>query len=223
MVEFTGVKNIVPHNPNQIPLFHITHVDNLYAIIKSGGLWCDRERIIQGFSSANIAHKPLKDRRMATKVPLYLPKTLGDFVPFYFTTRSPMLFSVHTGSVDDCSYGQESIIYLITTTENLTTCQRNWCFTDGHAVEAISEFYNNLNDMDKVDWNLINDWSWHNTLEDSDRKRRKQAEFLVEKSVPFSAFIEISVINEEMERKIHKILEMAKINLAVSVKPKWYY
>jgi len=223
MVEFTGVKNILPHDPNQIHLFHITHVDNLPAIIKSGGLWCDRERIVQGFSSVNIAHKSLKERRMATKVPLYFPKTLGDFVPFYFTTRSPMLFSVHTGSVDDCSYRQESIIYLVTTTENLTTCQRNWCFTDGHAVEAISEFYNNLNDLDKIDWNLINDWSWHNTLEDSDRKRRKQAEFLVENSVPFSAFFEITVKNEVMKRKVQKILEMNIINIAVSIKPKWYY
>jgi len=211
------------YDPLQIPVYHITHVDNLPGIIESNGLWCDRKRMQQNLASVNIAHEELKQRRMKVHVPLYNPKTLGDFVPFYFTNRSPMLYAIHTGFVKGYAGGQEAIIYLITTVGQLLNCGRDWCFTDGHAVEAFSDFYNKLDELSNIDWNLIEQWSWKNTSTDQDRKRRKQAEFLVEDSVPFSAFSQIIVNNDYINEKVLKICIGHKGQISVIINPDWYY
>lgn len=58
-------------NPRDIPLYHITHIDNLTGILASGALWCDRERMLQGFQQVNIAYTSLKERRMGTSVPVF--------------------------------------------------------------------------------------------------------------------------------------------------------
>ncbi len=210
-------------DPLSIPLYHITHIDNLPAIIESGGLWCDRARIEKGLNPINIAYQGLKERRMRAPVPLYPCKTLGDFVPFYFTNRSPMLYAIHTGFVEGYSGGQDAVVYLVTSIGELSACGRNWCFTDGHAVEAFTEFYNNIEELDKIDWDVIDDWSWHNTMEDNDRKRRKQAEFLVEEFVPIDSFSRIAVMNVTMKDNVTKLLAGLDSDFTVSCEPGLFY
>lgn len=207
----------------QIPLYHITHIDNLPGILAANGLWCDCEKLKREVNSINIAHSELKERRMGTSVPLYPHKKLGEFVPFYFTNRSPMLYAIHTGFVKGYKGGQESIVYLVSSIGEIMACRRNWCFTDGHAVEAISDFYNDLSDLEKLDWNVIDDWSWKNSADDNDRKRRKQAEFLVEAFVPLEVFLGIGVKSPAMQERVHKLLFGKNNPMAVSIEPDWYY
>jgi len=215
---------MMPSNIAEIPLYHITHIDNLQEIITAKGLWCDRERLHHGFHSINIAHQDLKDRRMKTVVPPYTPATLGDFVPFYFTNRSPMLYAIHTGYVEGYTGGEESIIYLVTDFGKLTNCGRMWCYTDGHAAEAISSFFTNSKDLVLIDWAAIDNWSWKNTEDDNDKKRRKQAEFLVRNSVPFSVFSYIAVKNETIKTNVLNILAKNNIqSIEVKVEDRWYY
>ena len=49
-----------------IPIYHITNIDNLARIVQTGGLWCDAERVRQGFACIGIAHENLKARRERT-------------------------------------------------------------------------------------------------------------------------------------------------------------
>ena len=65
------------------------------------------------------------------------------------------------------------------------------CFTDGHAAEICSAFYNKVDHLIQIDWHMIDSWSWCNKEDDNDRKRRKQAEFLVKEHCPWP-LIEIS-------------------------------
>lgn len=58
-----------------------------------------------------------------------------------------------------------------------------------------------------------------------DRKRRKQAEFLVHRSVPWNWFDEIGVISQTMARQVRKVLDETEVEHRprVAVEPKWYY
>ena len=123
------------------PIFHVTHLNNLERIIQTNGLWCDAERVSQQFESVGIAHQTLKDRRARTVVTMAAGGTLADYVPFYFANRSPMLYSIHTGHVDGYDGGQKDIIYLLSSVERIAQGDRKWCFSDGHAVEALTEFF----------------------------------------------------------------------------------
>ena len=56
-----------------------------------------------------------------------------------------------------------------------------------------------------------------------DRKRRKQAEFLVYEFCPWSLIQEIAVINRVNKDRVEQLLTLARLQKIVSVKPQWYY
>ena len=89
---------IVPTNP---AIFHITHVKNLPNILRDGGLCSDSERIRRGLTTTNIGHKHIRDRRLKRPVPVAAGGTLGDYVPFYFCSRSVMLYPIYLGKLKD--------------------------------------------------------------------------------------------------------------------------
>jgi hypothetical protein len=214
-----------------ILIYHITHVKNLARIIQTEGLWCDAERLRQGFGSVGIAHQSLKDRRARTPVrsrdghSIAAGGMLADYVPFYFANRSPMLFSIKTGHVAGYDGAQSGVVYLVTSVERVARGDRRWCFTDGHAVEAMTEFFDCADALNKVDWVVVKSWSWKNTEADPDRKRREQAEFLVHGSAPWNWIEQIGVYNGSVRRAVQEVLaaEQPSHQPPVSVQAKWYY
>lgn len=95
-----------------------------------------------------------------------------------------------------------------------------FCFTDGHAVEAFTTFFVNLEDLHTLDWQAINSeqWAFCYTGE-NDFQRRKQAEFLVKDRFPLDAVLGIAVFDEAMQANVQTIFPHLKV-LAL---PKWYF
>ena len=107
--------------------------------------------------------------------------------------------------------------------ERVVQGTRAWCFTNGHPVEALTDFFDDVARLDRVDWAVIDHWSWKNTEEDPDRKRRKQAEFLVHQSFPWSWVEGIGVIDADMQQNVAAILANAQHQPPVRVRQSWYY
>jgi hypothetical protein len=158
-------------------IYHITHIDNLSSIVKDGGLWCDNEGRRQHSSSVGIAYEDLKERRRRTPVRVAAGGVLGDYVPFYFANRSHMLYTITRGNVPGVRVNQRDIVYLVSSVERVSQEDCDWCFTDGHAVEGFSNFYTALSDLARIDWQIIQSWSWRNTEIDPDRKRKNRPNF----------------------------------------------
>ncbi len=211
------------------PIYHITNIDNLARIIQTGGLWCDAERVRQGFACVGIAHADLKVRRARRPVrnragqAVAAGGVLADYVPFYITNRSPMLFSIHTRYVVGYAGEQADVIYLVSSVEQAVAGNRPWCFTDGHAVEAMTDFFTDTGHLDKIDWAVIRSWSWKNREDDPDRKRRKQAEFLVHGSFPWEWIYRIGVIAQRRAQRVTEIIAEADHQPEVVIEPDWYY
>ena len=208
--------------PHNTLLYHITHVDNLPNIIKSGGLWCDKKRVGKGFDSTNIAHADIKERRLKIPVPLYSGTTLANYVPFYFCNRAPMLYSIHTGYVKGYSDGQDSVIYLVTTIARVLESESRWCFTDGHAVMTFSEFYNQIADLSKIDWLVIDNWSWRTHWKimtvNAENRRSFGGGFC-----SWDLFDKIGVISNGIKKRVENILQTQSYQPDVSIEPSWYY
>ena len=150
--------------------------------------------------------------------------TLSAYVPFYFANRSPMLFAIHTGYVQGYVGGQTEVLHLVSTVAEVASdSEHTWCFTDGHAVEDFTEFFEDQTDLAKVDWRVIANWSWKNTDQDPDRKRRKQAEFLIHRFAPWELFSEIGVQNVKTAKKVEKLLKDADHRPPIAIQGKWYY
>ncbi len=202
-------------------VFHITHLQNLHSIVTEGGLVCDRESA--RVNAVGIAHAHIKERRAQRVVRAGPGGNLCDYVPFYFAPRSPMLYAIHGGFVEGYQGGQAGVIHLVSSVERVRDAGLRFVFTDGHADMEISGFFENLGDLGKIDWSIMSETYWHDTDEDGDRKRRRQAEFLVHQFFPLTLMTEIGVINQAMGRRVEQALGSAGHLPAVTVRRDWYY
>ena len=87
----------------------------------------------------------------------------------------------------------------------------------------MSQFFNDEDSLDEIDWDTVNLNQWNDTEDDPDRKRRKQAEFLVYKEVSLSAIIGIGVYNEAAKTNILAKFAEHDFTCNVFVKPELYY
>jgi hypothetical protein len=204
-------------------LYHITHIRNLESIIRHGGILSDNGMNTEDVKHVEIAHKNIKERRARKPVPIKPGGTLADYVPFYFAPRSPMLYAIHTGFVEGYVGGQEAVLHLVTTVETVLARKLSFVFTDGHAEMAFSDFFNDIDKLTEIDWDIMKAEYWNDTAQDNDRKRRRQAEFLVYEFFPWNLVEEIGVINDKMAEKVDEILSSLKKEPKVTVRKKWYY
>jgi hypothetical protein len=147
------------------------------------------------------------------------------YVPFYFGPLSVMLLNLHSGRVAGYNQGQDPIIYVVSSIERVITAGRPWVFSDGHGLAALTNWYDDLDRLDEVDGDLVGARYWADAPEDNDRKRRKQAEFLVWKHLPWSAIAGIAVLNETARVKAESAMSAFPVarGTPVRVRSDWYY
>lgn len=204
-------------------IYHITHKDNLAGIVEEGHLLAQSRMGNSTVTYCNIAHQTIQDRRSQTPVYCGPGGHLHDYVPFYFAPRSPMLYAIKMGNVEGCTARQTDIVHLVSNTESVDEPGLEFVFTDGHAIMTLSDFYDDLDDLDEIDWEIMEAKYWRDTLEDPDRKRRRQAEFLVFGRFHWNLIQEIGVINRRVQSEIDRILAGTGHRPPVSVRPNWYY
>lgn len=134
-----------------------------------------------------------------------------------------MLCSIHGGYVEQYRDGQRPVVHLTCSAEAIAAASLAFTFTEGHAEMAYSTFYEDLVDLDKVDWQVVKSKWWNDTIEDMDRKRRRQAEFLVHDFLPWELVTKIGVIDSGMAEQVNEILRSEAYRPAVVIKGSWYY
>lgn len=185
---------------------------------------CDNERLRANLHCVGIAHNHIKERRARRAVTKASGGTLSDYVPFYFAPRSPMLYSLGGGFVEGYAEGENPIVHLVTSAEAVSAAGLPFTFTDGHAELAVSGFFDNLDDLaTKVDWQVMKSTSWGDTSEEPDRKRKRQAEFLVHHSAPWTLVQNIGVKTQATKMEIEEMLGAGTHRPTVTVKRNWYY
>jgi len=204
-------------------VYHITHINNLEAIIDEGGLRCDRAVADRQLAERSLAHTHIKERRAKKPVPVCAGGTLADYVPFYFGPRSPMLFVISRGGVEGHAEGQGPVLHLEASAERIADAGLSYAFTDGHAVMAYSDFYDDLSDLSCVDLDLMKERYWQDTNDDNDRKRRRQAEFLVHDFLPWDLVERIGVLNATYCGRVEELVAGCPHTPEVTVARGWYY
>ncbi len=205
------------------PIYHITSVDSLASILAQGGLRSYNEVKSLQLSYVSLAHQTIQERRANKLLPCGPGGTLHHYVPFYFAPRSPMLYTIDRGNVKDYNQGQAPIIHLVSNAQAVQLAGRGFVFTDGHGIVDFSQFYDNLEHLDKVDWKVMEGRYWNDTDIDNDRKRRRQAEFLVHNFFPWSLVNEIGVINQSIKKQVEQTIQSAEHQPPVVVQRDWYY
>ena len=109
--------------------------------------------------------------------------TLAEYVPFYFAPRSPMLYVIHKGNVEGYKEGQAPILHLVRSTDIVSKSGLPFVFIDGHANVAMSQFFDRLELLSKVDWEIMKGKWWNDTISTTTASENAKLSFLF--TVPF--------------------------------------
>jgi hypothetical protein len=131
--------------------------------------------------------------------------TLGDFIPFYFGVRMPMLYVIQKGgNFVEKATAPENIIYLVCALADVTNLPTTYYFTDGHATDRLTSFYDSSKLFDLpniINWDAIKTRQWAGN-DNLDIKRQKQAEFLVDSNIPSSFIVGFGCYNNQAKEKL---------------------
>ena len=216
---------MTPEHPR---IFHIVHGDRLTSIMNDGGLHCDARMINRPSAGTTIGIANIKERRLRRPVPCHPGTCVGDYVPFYFCPRSPMLYSIYRKSTDPDSEsglayggGQEPVVHLEADLHEVVDwanrAGRRWAFSTGNAAAAGVQFHDDLDRLDRIDWNAVEARYWLEVMTE------KQAEFLVHGFVPWCLVSGIGVISARIRERVLRIIEAVRPEPPVSIKRHWYY
>ena len=193
-------------------IFRLTHLNNIQHIVEFG---ITHENSVR----ANQASKPIGRQNLIEKRKfMRLPngRELGEYIPFYFCTKTPMLFSIQK------SISANDLVFCVSSVQTIQETNQDFCFTDGHPIERITRFYFS-DDADRIDeiidWDAIQADYWLHR-NDIDRKRKRQSEFLVLGDITYKALLGFVVYSEKGRMKLKESgIEDEKI----AVRPKLFF
>jgi hypothetical protein len=145
---------------------------------------------------------------------------LGDFTPFYFGKRMPMLYVIQKGYNGVKQVGASEIVYIGCSVQSIINAGLKFYFTDGHATDNLSSCYdqsmiggiNNIVDFATVG---LRDWT-----SGRDLKRKKEAEFLIAGDIPVNCVIGFACYNDIAAKQLNEI--GVDENL-IHIKPNHYF
>ncbi len=192
-------------------IYHFTHIENLPSILAAGGLACKAQAI----PKRDISHANIQARRARRQVEAGLGGTLHEYVPFYFTPKSPMLHAVFKGGTT-----MADLIYLVSSVERVQELGLPFAFTDGHAEMRLDvHYYDDSKDLDRLDWQVLRAAGWNGDEE----RRKRQSEFLVHQFLPLEAFIGFAAQGKAAHAQVNALFTAGGHPLRGRLRPDWYY
>jgi hypothetical protein len=209
--------------PAQPKIYHIVHVDNLVSIVADGCLWSDSV-MVQRQGGTVIGMGSIKQRRLGLPISCHKGTYVGDFVPFYFCSRSIMLFVIHRANHPELAYrgGQQPIVHLEADLHQVVQWAeangRCWAFSLSNAGAVYAQFRARLDKLGDINWSAVAAVDFR----PADIKEAKQAEFLVHQSFPWHLVERIDVHSQNIVPKVSNTMQGAVHRPRIEIRRDWY-
>ena len=208
-------------NPEKALIFRIVHRENLPWILDHG--LHARNGEVSDPHYRDIGNPDLIDRRSRRAVPIRPWGTLSDYVPFYFTPFSIMMFNIKTGYGGIKHVPNEEIAILVSSLHRVHELSIPFIFTNQHAYPAAAEFFSDLADLERVDWPMLQSRNFKHDPDDPGKKERYQAEALIWKHLPINALLGVCCYNQAANSWIQSETARRKLEIQINTQPGWYF
>lgn len=206
-------------NAEKALIWRIVHISTMTSILDNG-LYCRNHTNAPTLTS--IGNQELISRRATHPVPISPFGFLNDYIPFYFTPFSPMLLNIKTGRGVP-QRPNEEIVILVSSLHHIQKLGLNFVFSNMHAYYQWTTFYNNLNDLDKVDWSLLQNRDFKRDQNDPLKFERYQAEALIHQHCPLTALQGVLCYSEQVKSSLEDLMSERNINIPIYANPNWYF
>lgn len=208
-------------NPDKALIFRIVHLDNVPWIL-GHGMFC-RNAPVQDSNYRTIGNPELIDKRQRRDVPISPGGTLSDYIPFYFTPFTPMMYNIKTGYAGITKVPNENVVIFVSSIHRINEMGRAFVFTDRHAYLLSAEYYNEVDDLVQIDWPLLQSKNFQRDPDDPGKIERYQAEALIHNHLPVEAFHGAVCYTDQVRNQIRQVVQHKGIELRVEKLPGWYF
>lgn len=208
-------------NPDKALIWRITHRQNLPWILVNG--------LHTGNGGARspdwvtIGNEELIDRRAHRQVPLPPGGVLNDYIPFYFTPFSPMMYNIYTGRGGVRKVANTDIVILVSSLHKVEKLGLPFVFTDRHAYPVTANYFNELQYLKEIDWPLLQQRNFQRDPEDPEKVERYQAEALIHEQMPISALLGAVCYTKQVKQKLQEQTKELGVQLDIHCLPSWYF
>lgn len=205
-------------------IYHIVHADNLASIVADGFLWSDAV-MVQRQGGTVIGMGSIKQRRLGLPVSCHPGTHVGEYIPFYFCSRSIMLFVIHCANHPELAYrgGQSPIVHLEADLQQVVRWAeangQRWAFSLSNAGAVYTQFRAGLDRLGDINWDAVAATDFR----PADIKEAKQAEFLVQQSFPWHLVERIGIHSQGIAARVSAAVQGGPHRPRIEIKPDWYY
>jgi hypothetical protein len=204
-------------NPGKALIFRIIHRNNLADVLENG---CRCRNDAAGRKFVEIGNQELIQRRAVRPIPCGPRGTLSDYVPFYFTPYSPMLYNIKTGYNGVPKRPLSEILILVSSLHKLKAMDIEFVFSDRHAYLKTALFSDDLADLSRIIWPVLQERNFKK--DDLERFEKYQAEALVYRHVPLTALRGVVCFDRTVAASVKQETVAKQVDLAVIARREWY-
>lgn len=207
-------------NPQKALIWRIVHQSNISWILDNGLYSANSDILAPNYEP--IGNSELIQKRNQRTIPIAPYGTLSDYIPFYFTPFSPMMYNIHTGRGVKQRRNDE-IIILVSSLPQLAQDHVPFVFSDRHAYTQFAEFYDQAEDLNRIDWPLIQQRNFQRNPDDPEQIERYQAEALVYKHLPVESLLGMVCYTDKIKLQLEQAVQVRSLALEVHKMTQWYF
>lgn len=208
-------------NSDKALIFRITHIGNVPWILSNGIHRKSAEIMDPNFFQ--IGNPELISKRATRDVPIPPGGSLSDYIPFYFTPYSMMMYNIVTGYGGIRQFPNENIVILVSSLRSLEGSGVQAVFTDRHAYLRAAQFYDSLDRLSEIDWEILQQRDFRRDPDDPEKTDRYQAEALIHKHLPVELLAGIVCHGKNEKRTLSRQQEELGMQLEIVAQPSWYF
>jgi ssDNA thymidine ADP-ribosyltransferase, DarT len=208
-------------NAEKALIFRITHIKNVQWILRNG-LHCKNSNVLAP-DFVPIGNLDLIQSRTARTIPVPPGGTLADYIPFYFTPYSMMMYNIKTGYGGIRHFPNAEIVIMVSSLRGLASRGLATVYSDRHAYLQAAQFFTSLDDLHNIDWGILQQRDFKRDLDDPEKTDRYQAEALVHRHLPMEHLIGIGCFSENEVRTLEQQRRQVGLDLSIVARPSWYF
>ena len=207
-------------SPERALIFRITHYQNL-AWILGNGIQCRNSPLVDP-KFTEIGRPEIIDRRRARLVDVPPGGTLSDYVPFYFNSKTPMLYNIKTGYQGLHQQPMNDIIIMVAGFRELVASGVTLVYSDRNATLAAAQFSTDLQGLNQLPWDLWRDDNFQRDDSRPDKIERYHSEALIHQSLPAQALKALVCYSEARKLQVEQMVKGAGMKIPVLCRERWY-
>jgi hypothetical protein len=169
-------------------LYYMAPVFNVPSVLDRGIL---SHHAAHPWGHTDFSLDEMQEKREQKIVPIS-KRPLHDYANLYFVTHTPMQYVLtHDNKWDHEQIAQDELVFIEVDPVRAFLAP-GMVFTDGNAGRFLTQFYNNVDHLSRLDWEILG----RKRGSGSDYKRLKSAEVLVPDRIPVDWFTRVVVYSQ---------------------------